>query len=412
MDFLFNTTKQHEHFLERFRCPLCFSKTLTPFLHRSGVPVLTNLLMNTQEAAREIQRGMIHLVVCENCEFIFNGAFESASLYTQHYDNSQAYAPSFEHYLDELILALVREQHIQQCCIVEVGCGDGRFLRKMIEAGMGNRGYGFDPSYHGPTCALDGRLRFASRYYDETCCDFSADVLICRHVIEHIPDPLPFLRMLQRTLAHSPHARAFFETPTIEWILQNAVIWDIYYEHCSYFSTDTITFALERCGFKVEHVERTFQDQYLWIEASVVNTEMPPTTVVEPSSITSLALQFQEDEQHFCQQWKQIIEALKKDGPVALLGAAGKGVTLANLIDPDGQLISCIVDLNPHKQQKFLPGTGHPIVSYEEMKAYGITSALLLNPNYYEDTMRLLAHYGLHIKLLTDTVSSSTHTTT
>jgi C-methyltransferase C-terminal domain len=90
---------------------------------------------------------------------------------------------------------------------------------------------------------------------------------------------------------------------------------------------------------------------------------------------------------------------------VAILGAAGKGVTLANLIDPDCQLISCLVDLNPHKQQKFLPGTGHPIVSYEAMKTYRITSAVLLNPNYYDDTIQILSRHQFSVRLITNSIA-------
>jgi rfaE bifunctional protein nucleotidyltransferase chain/domain len=81
-------------------------------------------------------------------------------------------------------------------------------------------------------------------------------------------------------------------------------------------------------------------------------------------------------------------------------------VTLANLIDPDCQLISCIVDLNPHKHQKFLPGTGHPIIAYEDMDAYGVTSAVLLNPNYYDDTVQLLTGRQQPIRLVSDPLPS------
>jgi rfaE bifunctional protein nucleotidyltransferase chain/domain len=389
------------------RCPLCASTTTTPFLRRSGVPVLTNLLIASQEAARQVQREDIVLLVCHTCGFVFNGAFGTSTLYNEHYENSQAHAPAFESYLDELVRSLVIEQQVRQCRILEVGCGDGTFLRKLAGADTGNTGYGFDPAYRGPARDLDGRLRFAARYYDEACIGDTAeiDVLICRHVIEHVPNPLPFLRMLRRTVEHSPHARAFFETPTIEWILRNTVIWDIYYEHCSYFSAETITLALELAGFHVQRIQRTFGDQYLWVETTLHDREHPPSITFSPGSIPVLASQFQRREHRFCEQWRGMLQALLQNGAVALLGAAGKGVTLANLVDPDAQLISCVVDLNPKKQGKFLPGTGHPIVSYEAMNAHGITTAVLLNPNYYHDALRLLEHHHLPVQLLVDTIT-------
>ncbi len=408
MDSFLNTILQSENLLAKQLCPLCSSIVVTPFLYRSRVPVLTNLLLLTQEAAKQIPRGDIHLVACENCGFVFNCAFEPSALYNEGYDNSQAHAPSFERYLDALIHSLVTEQHIQHHRIIEVGCGDGLFLRKLVEASDENTGYGFDPSYQGPLEALQGRLQFETCYYDETCCHISADVLICRHVIEHIPDPLQFLRTLRRALASSPRTRAFFETPSLEWIMRNNVVWDIYYEHCSYFTVDTITLALERSGFKVECIKHTFEEQYLWVEATISDAvSLCTLPAIEPDSLLSLTAQFRRYERQLCEQWKQTLQVLRQDGSVALIGAAGKGVTLANLIDPDCQLISCIVDLNPRKHLKFLPGTGHPIVSYEEMKTYGITSALLMNPNYYNDTLQLLAHYQFHVRLITDHVPTS-----
>ncbi len=307
MESLPNTTRHDERLLERLRCPLCSSMALTSILERSRVPVLTNFLMDTPEAARSIQRGTLHLVICETCGFIFNSAFEASALYTQQYDNSQVQGPSFGRYLDELVHSLTTgEQQIQPCCIVEVGCGDGFFLRKLVEAGVGKRGYGFDPSYRGPASALDGRIQFEARYYDDAGCDISADILICRHVIEHIPRPLPFLRMLHCALVHSLHARAFFELPAIEWILQNMVLWDIYYEHCSYFSADTITYALERSGFRVECIKRVFNDQYLWVEASVADSgQSSHIPGIEPDLLSSLRARFQRGEQRFCEEWRQ-----------------------------------------------------------------------------------------------------------
>jgi hypothetical protein len=164
-------------------------------------------------------------------------------------------------------------------------------------------GYGFDPSYRGPMEMLDGRLHMRPCCYDEQCREIAADIIVCRHVIEHISQPLLFFVTLRQALARSPHARMFFETPTIEWILQNQMIWDIYYEHCSYFAPTTITFALEMAGFQVERIEHTFGNQYLWIEATL-------------------------------SQKQQRSSAGRQPGSLPRLGAAGKGVTLANLIDP------------------------------------------------------------------------------
>ncbi|MFD1690785.1 methyltransferase domain-containing protein [Azotobacter chroococcum] len=98
--------------------------------------------------------------------------------------------------------------------MVEVGCGKGSFLRKLVNyPGANNSGYGFDPSYVGPAVELDGRLQFSARYYDEACAGIAADVVVCRHVIEHVPEPLQVLRSVRAALASSSRARVFLKRP-------------------------------------------------------------------------------------------------------------------------------------------------------------------------------------------------------
>lgn len=50
-----------------------------------------------------------------------------------------------------------------------------------------------------------------------------------------------------------------------------------------------------------------------------------------------------------------------------------------NLVDPNGTLIDCVVDINPRKQGHHLPGTGHPIVAPAELPLRGIQRAVLMN---------------------------------
>jgi hypothetical protein len=87
-------------------------------------------------------------------------------------------------------------------------------------------------------------------------------------------------------------------------------------------------------------------------------------------------------------------------GPkTAIWGAGAKGVTFANLADPTGTLIDCVVDLNPHKQGHFMPGTGHPIVAPAALEERGVKRAILMNPNYRDENQRLLAELALDIAL-------------
>lgn len=381
------------------KCPVCGLRSVIGFLSREHVPVHQHLVMKDQESAVKIARGDLDLAFCEGCGFIFNQAFEPSKLgYGEDYDNTQTHSSAFKEYLDDLVRYLISEKGVRDCRIVEVGCGKGTFLRKLVLKGAGNSGFGFDPSYTGPAMDLDGQLRFERRFYGPECADISADVVVCRHVIEHVPDPVELLREIRRALIGSPHARVFFETPCVEWILRNRVIWDFFYEHCSYFTASSLTTAFEASGFEVESVQHVFGGQYLWLEARV--SEGEPKVSMEPGYIPSLATQFAASESELKRDWEARIRELKTGGGVALWGAGAKGVTLANLIDAGRELLDCVVDLNPKKQGHYLPGTGHPIVGYQELEERSVTAAVLMNPNYRNENSDLLQRANLNIDLV------------
>ncbi|MEG4392885.1 class I SAM-dependent methyltransferase [Microcoleus sp. BROC3] len=353
-------------------------------------------------SAIQINRGNLNLAVCEDCGFIFNQDFDGSKLsYGKEYDNTQTYSPSFESYICELARSLIYDKNVQNCSVVEVGCGKGSFLRKLVESEeWGNTGYGFDPSYVGAETIFDGRLKFEKRYYDSECANIHADVVVCRHAIEHIPDPLSLLFSVRQALVHSPQARVFFETPCVEWILRNQVIWDFFYEHCSYFTAQSLATAFEVAGFQVESVEHIFEGQYLWLEATIPAEK--PAVTKKPAFISILANQFARLERELIGKWEIKIQELASHGKVALWGAGAKGVTFANTIDPDRKWIDCIIDLNPNKQGKYIPGTAHPIVSYQDIAERGITTAILMNPNYHQENLVLLKASNLNIDLLVE----------
>ena len=384
------------------RCPVCNSNLIAPFLVRGSVPVHQNLVMADIISALQINRGNLTIAVCEDCGFIFNQDFDGSKLsYGKEYDNTQTYSPSFESYISELARSLIYDKNVQNCSVVEVGCGKGSFLRKLVESEeWGNTGYGFDPSYVGAETVLDGRLKFEKRYYDSECANIHADVVVCRHVIEHIPDPLSLLFSVRQALVRSPHARVFFETPCVEWILRNQVIWDFFYEHCSYFTAESLATAFEVSGFQVESVEHIFEGQYLWLEATIAAQK--PAVTKKPGFISILANQFATSERELISKWEIKIQELASQGKVALWGAGAKGVTFANLIDPDRKWIDCIIDLNPNKQGKYIPGTAHPIVRYQDIADRGITTAILMNPNYHQENLVLLKASNLNIDLLVE----------
>lgn len=381
-------------------CPLCQSTETFDFLQRLEVPVHQNYLIATQSEAEALQMGDLEMRACQQCDFVYNQAFDPSRIaYGESYENNQTLSGSFSQYVDALITKIVGDGRVENSSIIELGCGNGEFLRRLIEKGMGNKGLGFDPAYRGALTELNGQITYYQEYYGEDSVDIPADIILCRHVIEHVQNPLNFLKSIRKGLAKSPRARLFFETPCVEWVLKNKVTWDFFYEHCSLFTAESLTRAFALADFDVVSVEHTFGGQYLWLEAKVGHAKTEPEHK-GCSQISTLAKAFSEQEKYLNLTWAKNIKKYKEQGQVALWGAGAKGVTFANMVDSRRDLMVAVVDINPNKQGKFLPGTGHPIVAPESLKNKKVKTVVVLNPNYCDEVASQLASLELDIRVV------------
>jgi SAM-dependent methyltransferase len=369
------------------------------FLTRAGVPVHINCLQKSREAAVTVRRGALNLACCGDCAFIFNLSFDLSRLnYDRDYDNTQVFSPFFSSHQAHLIDYLINAKGLRNATIVEVGCGEGLFLRQLVGAeGCGNAGYGFDPAYAVPVVDLDGRLQFDRTFFGAGSVHLSADAILCRHMLGHVPDPVGLLSGIRENLAANSDVPIFIENQSVEWMLRHHSIWDFTYEQCSYFSPHSLASTLETAGFSVTTLRHLFNDQYLWAEGR--STCGKGHTPGDPGGITRLVRSYARDEQKMLQVMEERIRTLATEGHIALWGAAAKGVTLANLIDPRAELIACAVDLNPRKQGCFIPGTGHPIIGFGELPAFGVKHILVMNPNYRHEIGELLRSEALEIPL-------------
>jgi len=108
-------------------------------------------------------------------------------------------------------------------------------------------------------------IRIVSHYYSHRYSDVPADIICCRHVLEHIQDPLSFLRgLVGSNKARDPVY--FFEVPDFSWSLLESAFWDVYHEHCTYFSSTSLRFLFSVSGFRVLQIRNGFYGQYLLLE--------------------------------------------------------------------------------------------------------------------------------------------------
>ena len=358
-------------------CPSCASNDIEKFLYLKDIPTISNLVYKTYEEALTAPVADVDLLVCKKCTFIYNQIFcEDDVVYTSDYNNNQFYSTIFKDYINEQIDRIIANYIKKDDVIVEIGCGKGYFIRELLKKTITKEvkcGYGFDTTYDGEEYIPELNLRYYRSYYNEQYRHLNPNIIILRHVIEHIKNPVDFLKPIYDSL--SENTIVFIETPNVDWILQNGVVYDFSYEHCSYYNPYSISVMLENIGFEVLDITDEFGGQYMLIVAMV-------------SRKRNL------DKELFERRLKQTTDELY--GKVsALWGAGAKGITFVNQFDKKRQLIKCLIDINEGKQNKFAASTGHIIISPDDIFKYGINKIFVLNANYYDEIVSKLHELGL-----------------
>lgn len=385
-------------------CSVCSSKDVFVFWEATGLPIFCNVLCASRDEARQIPRGDIQLAFCHRCGLISNLAFEPKRLtYSADYENSLHFSPRFQKYADELAARLVERHALLNKVILEIACGKGNFLRSLCRLGN-NRGIGFDPSYE-PAESDDDTIEhitYIQDYYSERYADHPADLICCRHALEHMADPLAFLRNLRRTIGTRTDTSVFFEVPNALYMLRELGIWDLIYEHCSYFVPQALSYLFRVSGFDVLDVTEGFDGQFLCLEARP-NGRIGETAQLDGGELGQVASDvrsFADQYEKKWETWRRRLDEMHRDGKrVVVWGAGSKGVTFLNVLRTK-DLIQYVVDINPRKHGKYIAGTGQRIVGSEFMKEYRPDVVILMNAIYRREVRASLAQLDVRAKLV------------
>jgi 2-polyprenyl-3-methyl-5-hydroxy-6-metoxy-1,4-benzoquinol methylase len=253
------------------QCPNCFSHDVLHVYESSGVPTYQNVLLESSQEATNVPRGTIELVFCNECTFLYNAAFDENLVgYGASYENDQTYSAIFMEHVAHVAKNIINKNHITHHKILEIGCGTGYFLNKIVLEDNENIGVGFDKSL--PSTSITNKISLYNKYYEDSDLgDF--DVVLSRHVVEHIlNNNILFARLIKK----NPNAKFFIETPSLEWIVKNNIFFDIFYEHCSYFCGYSIAKLLSNHGLSIVNAEHVFNGQYMWVEAVATDKPLQP----------------------------------------------------------------------------------------------------------------------------------------
>jgi SAM-dependent methyltransferase len=389
-------------------CPACAGRALMPVLTFRDVPTNSCLMLDSPEEARAYPRGDIDLVFCEACGFVFNRALDPLlTEYSDRYEPTQAYSPTFQRWHRDLAGRIAGALDLRGKTVVEVGCGQGEFLHLL--AGLsGCRGIGFDPCLDGRRADVVGeRARdvelIGDFFSDASIEGLTADVLLSKMTLEHIPAAGRFFRLAERVAqASAPGMRLFIQIPESERIFTDLALEDVYYEHCNYFTEVSLAGLFRRHGFTVEEVTREYDGQYLTILGRYSGeADGPGEDAVGVAELRRLVERFAATWADRVEAWRAMVaERRARGGRVAIWGSGSKGVAFLSAIG-GGEGVSHVVDINPHRQGRFMVGTGHPIVGPAALKDVAPTTVIVMNPIYRQEVADLLAGLGLRPELLT-----------
>jgi hypothetical protein len=374
------------------------------FFEQSGIPTNSCLLLDTREEAAGFPVGDLSLGVCPACGFLSNVVFEEAE-YSSRYEETQGFSKLFVDWAKSLARRWVEKYDLAGRSVLEIGCGKGEFLTWMVEAGAGS-GIGIDPGVHPERIdsPMADRLTWIADFYSEAYSHLAADAVVCRHTLEHIAPVGEVMAMVRRAIGDRLGTVVLFELPDVKRVLEEVAFWDVYHEHCSYFSLGSLARLFRRSGFEVLHLEADYDDQYLLIEARPSPTTPAPgdpfpveddlellTAAVDKYHVEVAALRA---------SWRARLGDLRDRGGRAVIwGAGSKGVSfLTNLGLRDE--VRYAVDINPYKTGKFMAGTGHEIVAPEFLVEYGPDLVVAMNPIYLAEIRAKLDSLGLHPDLI------------
>jgi hypothetical protein len=383
-------------------CPACGAGALAVFHEQAQIPVHSCRLVDTRREAEAFPRGSLRLAVCDACGFITNTAYDPAlQSYFISYEETQGFSPRFRAFMQELAKRWLDRYDLHGKEILEIGSGKGEFLLTMCELGAG-RGVGIDPAVvrervSGPAA---GRVTFIEDLYGEAYAHLAGDAVICRHTLEHIHPVGEFMRVIRSSLEQRPDTVVLFELPDALRVLRECAFWDIYYEHCSYFTAGSLARLFRSTGFEVLAVDLDYDDQYILVEARPHDRQSTPLPIEEdPADVIAAVSSFVQELAVVQERWLNELRAARANGERSVIwGSGSKGVSFLTTLGIRDE-ISHVVDINPFKHGKFMAGTGHEIVSPETLRELRPDLVIAMNPIYLEEIQHDLDRMGIVARL-------------
>jgi hypothetical protein len=219
-----------------------------------------------------------------------------------------------------------------------------------------------------------------------------------------LPDPVGFLKVIRRNTGRRHDTVVYVEVPNAEYQFDDPIKWNVFFEHSSLFHASSLRRACRVAGFRVMQCRSVYESgQYVYVDAvpdpSPVDGEAAVNEHVSPAFLEKVAdfsRRYVEAENH----WHGRIRDLAKDGKrVVGWGAGGRGVFFFNTVKAES-FIPYVVDVNPKRQQAYLPGTGQKIVPPDFLLGYKPDVIVVTHSTYCNEISGQVRGMGLQSEVV------------
>lgn len=386
-------------------CRSCGSAELRTFLDLGHTPLPDALVDPGADPSQE-EWFPLAVAFCPRCTLV--QITEEVSAEKMFVDNYHYYSSFSDHLLKhsrEHALGLVESRDLgPDDLVVELASNDGYLLKNFVEAGVPV--LGIDPS-PGPAAAAVAAgvptlqeffgVDLARRLVGE---GRRAGVIIANNVMAHVPDLNGFVAGMKLLLADDGIITV--ENPYVRDLIDHCEFDTIYHEHYCYFSCTSVDALVRRHGLWLNDVEY-FEDLHGGtLRWHIGHRERRSDTLLDhlreerERGLTEASsyLAFADRVQQVCTDLSAMIGRLRAEGrSVAAYGAAAKGAMMLNHAGLGTDLVEFVVDRNPHKHGKLMPGTHQPVRSPDALLSDRPDYVLLLAWNFRDEILAQQAEY-------------------
>jgi hypothetical protein len=194
----------------------------------------------------------------------------------------------------------------------------------------------------------------------------------------------------------------YIEVPNALFTLREVAIWDLIYEHYSYFTPASLVHLFQRTGFRIRRLEEAFQGQYLQVDLELAEPDASAAAPEAERQVVAEAVNaFPDRHSKKQREWRTLFSGLRtNDRKTVLWGAGSKGITILNTVPEAPKAVSHIVDINPRKQGRYVPGVGTPVIAPSDLIRVAPEVVVLMNSIYATEIRDRLKDLGLQPQIV------------